>query len=84
LGGGGITFSSNKAMKDYGPTRLNMTGCIFAHPGPLNLIVNRIPDKVIVLKTTGSVELSDRFAAAVVAGGGKISVDSDLPGLEKH
>ncbi|MCZ2146595.1 MAG: hypothetical protein LC126_02330 [Bryobacterales bacterium] len=79
----GITFLSNKAMTDYGKTRINMTGCIFAHPGALNLVVNKVPGKAIVLKTTGSLELSGNFSAAVAPGEGAIAVDSDLTGLRK-
>ncbi len=76
-----ISFLGNKAMTDYGKTRINMIGCIFGHPGPLNLVVNRVPGKVILFKTSGSLELSDDFSAAVVSGGGRISVESDLTGL---
>lgn len=79
----GISFLSNRAMADYGPTRINMTGCIFAHPGTLNLIVNKVPKKRILLKTSGSIETADGFSAAVVSGGGDIAIDSDLTGLRK-
>lgn len=78
-----IAFYSNKAMSNYGTTRINMTGCIFAHAGPLQLLVNQIPGKKILLKTTGSLETSDSFSASVVAGGGNIAVESDLPGLSR-
>lgn len=78
-----IAFYSNKAMRDYGTTRINITGCIFAHAGPLQLLVNKIPGKNILLKTTGSLETSDKFSASIVAGGGNIVVESDLPGLSK-
>ena len=78
-----IAFLSNQAMTDYGPTRINLTGCTFAHPGPQRLVVNQAPDKRILLKTSGSLELSDRFSAAVVAGPGRIEVESDLTGLKK-
>jgi hypothetical protein len=78
-----IAFHSNKAMADYQKTLINMIGCIFSHPGTLRLLVNDVPNKAIVLKTSGSVELSDSFSAAVVPGGGTITVDSDLTGLRK-
>lgn len=78
-----IQFVTNKAMRDYGKTTINLIGCTFAHPGKMDLLVNKIPNKEIVLKTASSVELSDRFSASVVAGDGKISVDSDLKGLRK-
>ena len=78
-----IAFHSNKAMADYQKTLINMIGCTFSHPGTLRLLVNGVPNKSIVLKTSGSIELSDSFSAAVVPGGGTITVDSDLPGLRK-
>ena len=78
-----IQFVSNKAMQDYGKTTINMIGCNFGHPGKMDLVVNQVPKKAIVLKTASSVELSDRFSAAVVAGEGKISLESDLTGLRK-
>lgn len=77
-----ISFLSNKAMTDYGKTRINMIGCVFGHDGPMNLVVNQVPGKAILFKTSGSLELSDAFSAAVVPGGGTISVDSDLTGLK--
>lgn len=83
LRNGGMSFLSNQAMTDYGKTRINMTGCVFAGAGALNLVVNKAPKKEIVLKTSGSVEVSDRFSAAVVPGSGNIAVESDLTGLKK-
>jgi hypothetical protein len=47
------------------------------------LVVNKVPRKVISLKTAGSIELSDDFSAVVVPGEGSIAVDSDLTGLRK-
>jgi hypothetical protein len=78
-----VTFYSNKAMADYQTTRLNLTGCTFAHDGELPLVTNRVPGKAIVLKTTGSMEMSGTFRATVQAGEGRIDVDSDLSGLRK-
>jgi hypothetical protein len=78
-----ISFLTNKAMSDYQPTRINMTGCIFAYPGNLSLLVNRIPNKKIQLKTVASLETSEKFSAAVVSDQGEITIDSDLSGLKK-
>jgi len=78
-----ISFVSNNAMSDYGKTRINMTGCVFGKPGKLELVVNKVPRKIVSLKTWGSIELSDNFSAAVVPGEGSIVVDSDLTGLRK-
>ena len=77
-----IRFISNKAMSDYGKTTLNLTGCTFAYPGKMELIKNGVPDKVIALKTSSSVALSEDFSATITPGRGKILVDSDLPGLK--
>ncbi len=76
-----ISFLTNKAMQDYGRTRINMVGCVFSHPGKMNLVVNQIPGKEITLRTAGSIEVSDDFSAATLGGEGKIRVESDLTGL---
>lgn len=78
-----ITFYSTQDMTDYGSTRINIIGCIFSFPGSLQLLVNSVPNKKIVLKTAGSIETSDDFSASVISGGGNITVDSDLTGLKK-
>lgn len=76
-----IRIYGNGAMKDYLKTQINMVGCIFNHAGPTDVLVNSVTNKVIHFKTTGSTELSDMFSARIVSGGGKITVQSDLPGL---
>jgi hypothetical protein len=53
-------------LADCQKTRINVVGCIFGHPGLLNVVVNKAPGKVILLKTSGSLELSDSFSAAVI------------------
>jgi hypothetical protein len=78
-----IVFLSNKAMTDYLKTRIDITGCVFAAPGRMQLVVNSVPNKVIALMTRASTELSGAFSAEVVAGSGAIAVDSDLTGLRK-
>jgi len=77
-----IRFVNNKAMKDYGPTTINLHGCTFNYAGKMELVNNAIPGKVITLKTSANAETSDQFSATVDSGGGKIIVDSDLPGLK--
>ena len=76
-----ITFHGNKAMKDYLRTKLNIYGCVFKHDGEMTLVSNRVEGKKIELKTSNNTVLSDNFKANVDAGNGKITVDSDLPGL---
>jgi len=77
-----IVFAPQKALADPGSTGINMTGCIFAKPGPMRLLVNESPAKKIFLKTSGSLVLDDGFSASIDAGGG-VRVDSDLTGLRK-
>ena len=78
-----IQFVTNKAMQDYGPTIINMIGCTFAHPGNMQLVLNQVPGKTILLKTSASIPLSAKFAATVTPGPGSIEVQSDLPVLRK-
>jgi len=56
---------------------------VVSRPGKMQLVGNAVRGKQIVLKTTGSIEPSSKFLAAVDAGGGTITVDSDLRGLDK-
>ena len=81
--GNPIRFVSNKAMKDYGLTSITMIGCTFTHPGGMILLENGVPGTEISLKTFASTVLSDEFSASVVPGEGKVTVESDLPGLKK-
>lgn len=78
-----INFHGNKAMPDYGRTKINLYGCVFNYPGAMELITNSVPNKEIVLKTSSNLELHDNFSATVSAGSGKITVDSDLTGLKR-
>lgn len=78
-----IHFVSNKAMSDYGPTAINLVGCVFNHPGPMNLLVNQVAGKFIHLKTTASVENPQKSSTSIVTGGGNIKTESDLPGLNQ-
>lgn len=77
-----IEFISNKAMRNYKKTTLNLIGCVFNHEGTLDFVVNEVPGKEIELKTTASVEYYDSFTAQVVEGPGSITLQSDLTGLK--
>lgn len=77
-----INFHGNKAMSDYLKTRINLFGCVFRHPGQMELLTNSVDNKEIILRTTANVEVDDNFSAVVVPGNGKITVDSDLTGLK--
>jgi hypothetical protein len=78
-----IDFHGNQAMPDYLKTRLNMIGCVFTHPGPMDLVCNNVDKKEVLVKTASSIELSDNFSAKVVPGNGNIEVASDLTGLKE-
>jgi len=77
-----IHFISNKAMRDYLKTNILIYGCNFDHQGPMDLLVNAVENKEVLLKTFGNVALYDDFLARIVAGKGKMVVESDLPGLK--
>ena len=49
----------------------------------MDFVVNSVSGKVVTVRTTACMALADGFAAQVVPGEGKITVDSDLPGLKK-
>jgi hypothetical protein len=78
-----LRFHGNRAMPDYLDTRVNLVGCVFNHPGTMNLVVNTVPGKRILLRTSASLEASERFRAAVTPGPGAVIVESDLTGLKK-
>jgi hypothetical protein len=77
-----IEFRSNSAMPDYLKTQVNLVGCVFNHKGTMNLVTNSVDNKEIVVKTSSSIELHDDFMARIVAGNGRITVESDLTGLK--
>jgi hypothetical protein len=77
-----IHFHGNKAMPDYLKTSINIIGCVFNHPGKMELLLNSVSNKVIALRTSASVEVSENFSATVSPGGGAVTVQSDLTGLK--
>ena len=81
IAGNPIRFISNRAMQDYGRTSIAMIGCTFTHPGAMTLLENKVPGKVILLKTFASSVLPADFSASVLPGNGNVTIDSDLPGL---
>lgn len=76
-----IRFHANGAMGDYLRTTVSLCGCTFGHGGSMALVTNTIKGKHIVLKTTATAATHPAFTASVQPGGGRIDVDSDLPGL---
>jgi polygalacturonase len=77
-----IDFGHSKDFDIYPKTTVNLIGCTFESPEEYALVRNFSPGKEIFLKTSGSVELGEKFAARVEAGPGKIVVNSDLTGLK--
>ena len=78
-----INFHGNKAMPDYLKTKVNIYGCVFSHPGSMNLLTNSVEGKEIMLKTSANISINDDFKAVVELGKGRITVESDLNGLRK-
>ena len=77
-----ISFYGNKAMQDYLKTKININSCVFTKMGEMELVVNSVDGKQVVLQTTSNIAVSDDFSAKVNAGNGTIVVvNSDLPGL---
>ena len=78
-----IKFITNKAMKDYKKTRINIYGSVFNKKGELDFLINEVLGKEIVLKTSSNIELHDDFVANCIPGEGIIKLESDLTGLKK-
>ncbi len=77
---GNIRFVTNKAMEDYGPTKIQMNGCRFYAKGKWSLIDNSIANKRVELVTTGSMTYDPSLSVSV-SKTGNIKTASDLPGL---
>ncbi len=76
-----IGITARKGLDDYGSTSINLVGCIFNYDGEMTLLDNQVPGKIVSLKTSGSMVSKPSFKALVNAGGGKLKIESDLPGL---
>ncbi|MNK15191.1 Pectate lyase superfamily protein [compost metagenome] len=83
LGEKGIIFRTNKAMKEYFPTSISISNTVFNAEGEMTLLENSVENKVITLKTSGSIEIDEKFVAKVKDKVGKIIVKSDLKGLHE-
>jgi hypothetical protein len=77
-----IEFRDNNALPDYLTTMINISGCVFNAKGPMDLLVNQVNKKRILLNTSSNTESSDDFSANVEAGPGTVTTQSDLPGLK--
>ncbi|RAV05550.1 hypothetical protein [Paenibacillus sp. YN15] len=76
-----IRFTGNKAMEDYLPTAIQLTGCVFQQKGQMVLVENEVERKEIRLLTSASVQMEEDFSAVVCPGPGTIRTASDLKGL---
>jgi hypothetical protein len=79
-----IVFLENKAMINYLKTQINIYGCVFNQNGQMDLLINKVEGKQILLKTSANLQYYDNFFANVAAGKGIITIDSDLTGLKKN
>ncbi|MBD2844021.1 hypothetical protein IDH44_02360 [Paenibacillus sp. IB182496] len=73
-----IVFRGNRAMSDYGVTRLQLAGGSYGYAGAMNLVENEVPGKRIVLRAWGSMPRHEAFEARLVAGPGTIEAETDL------
>ncbi len=78
-----IHFRAVGDLADYMRTNINLYGCTLNYPGKMNLLINDVPKKIVSLKTSANIEVSDEFSASVAPGAGTVSIDSDLTGLKK-
>jgi hypothetical protein len=78
LKNGGIKFRSNKAMQDYLPTKINIYGTVFNAKSKMILLDNTADNKIIYLKASSNIVVSDDFSAEMIQGNGKLIIDSDL------
>jgi hypothetical protein len=77
-----ICAGGDREVDDHGSTNISLVGCTFAATGDSTLLANAVAGKKIKLKTSASIVLSENHSAAVDAGGGSITTNSDLPGLQ--
>jgi hypothetical protein len=77
-----INFYENKAMSDYLKTSITITNCTFNHKSAMELLVNTVNQKKIVLTTSGNVQNDDNFSAKVITGNANLKIESDLTGLK--
>jgi hypothetical protein len=76
-----IDFLDTADMPDYLTTRVNLHGCFFNHPGPMDLLTNNVGGKRIFLKASANTETHDEFCARTVPNNGTIKIEADLKGL---
>lgn len=76
-----IEFGHAADYDVYPKTFVSFSNCTFMSSGAYSLIKNYSKDKVVLVKTMGSIVTGDNFSATVTAGKGTVVVDSDLPGL---
>jgi hypothetical protein len=82
LGDNRIKFRKVDGIDSYPPTKINISGCVFRHPGQMTLVSNEAPQKAIEIRAAGNTILHKGFKALADAGPGSINAKTDLPGLE--
>lgn len=68
-------------ISEFGKTSINIHGCIFDHEGEMILLENSGKGKEININTSSNIELGENFFAKIIDKVGKITVKSDLTGL---
>ena len=76
-------YLKDNKVSEYFKTGVNIHGCVFEHCGEMILLRNTAKGKEIELMTSSNFELGKDFSAKIIEGGGKISVQSDLTGLNR-
>ncbi len=61
LRNGGIVFRANSALKEFGPTKLQMVGCRFSAKGKWNVVDNTIPNKKIKVALGANISDDDNL-----------------------
>ncbi|EPR66266.1 hypothetical protein [Cyclobacterium qasimii] len=69
-------------ISEFGKTHINIHGCVFDHQGEMILLENSAKGKEIEIKTSSNMEIGENFSAKIIDEVGKVSVQSDLTGLE--
>ncbi len=69
-------------MPDYLlPTRIYILGYVFQPKGPMDLRVNSVTGREVILETSAGIPLWNEFDARVLPWSGRVQIESDRPDL---
>ena len=74
-------YLRDNTITEFFKTNINLHGCIFDHDGEMILLENSGKGKQINLNTSSNIEIGENFSAKIIDEVGKITVKSDLTGL---